>query len=360
MKTFVMKPFFGMALLATAALAQEIEVTPEQERSWKIETEAVRSVEAVPLGTVMVEVTTPPHLMHTLSLPFEAQVVRLQTTSYTPVKRGEVLVQVGGNGWIEAQKSVVTELIEQDQQRQISERKRALCDAEIIAQKECAAADAALQHATLRVSAAEAVLRAYGADSATVAQLERTMQVAPYLAVKAPVNATVMEVLVQPGDTVSPSKPLVTLKQEGAHWLESDMDVDLARYLKAGASVSVSAEGVTLETTVLQMAPVVAAMSQTRHVRLALPQGSALLPGLRTTATLTLPQQALKLSKQSVVRYEGADVVFTRSERGYTMQNVHVISEDPTWCYVTPGIDAPVVRNAAAVLKAMLGEAGDE
>ena len=54
--------------------AENIQMTPEQEANWQIKLEVPQTSATLPLGEFITEVVTPPTLLHTITLPFEANV----------------------------------------------------------------------------------------------------------------------------------------------------------------------------------------------------------------------------------------------------------------------------------------------
>ncbi len=60
----------------------------------------------------MAEVVTPPQLLQTVSLPFEAQIKKIYVANFDNVKRREPLAEVTGRDWIELQKRFISDAIE--------------------------------------------------------------------------------------------------------------------------------------------------------------------------------------------------------------------------------------------------------
>ncbi len=66
----------------------------------------------LPLGEFIAEAVTPPSLLHTISLPFEANVKKLNVAKYQEVTKGYVLAEVTGTEWIGIQQKAIAEAIE--------------------------------------------------------------------------------------------------------------------------------------------------------------------------------------------------------------------------------------------------------
>ena len=85
---------------------------------------------------------TPPSLLHTISLPFEANVKKLNIANCQYVEIGQVLAEVTGKEWISTQQKAIADTLEVTYHEQRVARKNTLCKEEIIPQKECTAANA--------------------------------------------------------------------------------------------------------------------------------------------------------------------------------------------------------------------------
>ncbi len=74
-------------ILISITEAKEVKLTPEQSRNWHIETKKPVVSDSLVVGKFMAEVVTPPQLLQTVSLPFEAQI-------------NKRIILVGQNFWI--------------------------------------------------------------------------------------------------------------------------------------------------------------------------------------------------------------------------------------------------------------------
>ena len=116
-----------LALFTCSLNAASITLTPEQEANWQIKTEIPQHSEKLPLGEFIAEVVTPPSLLHTVALPFEATVQRLNVAKYEKVEKGDSLAEVTGTVWIETQQKAIADEIQLRQHTHLTERKNILC-----------------------------------------------------------------------------------------------------------------------------------------------------------------------------------------------------------------------------------------
>lgn len=351
-------------LLSTVLLASaaQITLTPQQEKNWQIQTAPAQNTDHVPLGNFMMEVTIPPQLLQTVSLPFEAQITQLYSAAYTHVKKADVLASATGTEWIEAQKSAISDAIELIHHEHIAERKAKLCEEEIIAQKECTAANAELKTDRIKVAASKTLLRAYGATDTMLKRIFTSLEIVQNVPVSSPVEGTILQVGIKPGESVAPASAMFIIKKSGNYWLESDMPLNAAAQLRPNQTIMITIANKQLPCRVLQLSPVINPVNQTRHVRFVPEKHSDLLAGMRTSAAVTLPQKALLVPKKSVVKNNNDYIVFIKESGVFHDVTVTVLGETSRNYYLRfdKQLTHPIAITSAAVLKGMLEDETDE
>jgi len=352
-----MKKQLFLALFAWSLNAETIMLTPEQEANWQIKTEVPQGSEKLPLGEFIAEVVTPPSLLHTVSLPFEANIQRLNVARYEKVDKDHVLAEVTGREWIETQQKAIADVIELRHQTHLTERKNILCKEEIIPQKECAAANAELETDRIKVSASKAMLKSYGASDEMIRKLFQDLVLSQTLEVKSSVKGSVVELLAAPGKSTSPSDALFVIQQEGPLWLESAIEANRAEGLREGQKIEIVLDGYTFDTTILQLSQVINPENQTREIRFLVPSDIKLFSGLRSTAKIILLEQSIKIRKEAVIKVGEAQVVFYKNKNGYTPLPIEILSEDESYYFVMPSplLKNPIAISSVAILKNMLG-----
>lgn len=355
-KTFLL---LSTVLLASAA---QITLTPQQEKNWQIQTASAQNADHVPLGNFMMEVTIPPQLLQTVSLPFEAQITQLYTAAYSHVKKADVMANATGTDWIEAQKSAISDAIELIHHEHIAERKAKLCEEEIIAQKECIAANAELKTDRIKVTASKTLLRAYGATDAMLKRIFTSLEIVQNVPISSPVEGTILQVNIKPGQSIAPASAMFVIKKGGNYWLESDMPLDAAAQLLPNQKIMITIAGKKLSCRVLQLSPVINPINQTRHIRFSPKQSSDLVAGMRSSATVALPQKALIVPKKSVVKNKNNHIVFIKESGAFHDVTVTVLGETSQNYYLRfdKQLANPIAITSAAVLKGMLEDETDE
>jgi cobalt-zinc-cadmium efflux system membrane fusion protein len=356
-----MKKLLLITLIPFLLDAKEITLTQKEIATWGIKEHPAQKTDRVPLGSFIVEVTTPPTLIQTISLPFEAQVVSLNAALYQKVQKGDLLAKVTGTEWISAQKAAISDAIELRHHTHTAERKNRLCKEEIIPQKECIAANAELRTDRIKVSASKALLKSYGASVKMINDLFTNLKIFASIPIISPTDGTIVQLNASPGKSTSPSSALCVIQKEGAFWLEGDLPLEKTQMLKENEAVLLKINGKTYKSEVLQIAPTLNLQNQTRHVRFSLPPKSGLLPGLRTDSTLIRTKEALRLPQKAVIKFEGKHIVFVKEGNSFQDVPVTILGEDAKYYYIEPQpkLTKPIVTSAVAVLKNMLG-ANDE
>ncbi|CAA6809968.1 MAG: Unknown protein, partial [uncultured Sulfurovum sp.] len=233
------KLLLGLTLSLLLLEANSINLTAKQEQDWQIETAIPKVSSSLPLGECMSEVVTPPQHLHTITLPFEAQVKKLHVALYDSVKKGQLLAELTGKDWIEIQQQFIEERLELQQQQEVLNRKSRLCREGIIAKKECITANALYKAQKSKLSASKALLKGYGASDKLINRLSNKLKISQTIPVYAEVSGKVLKLNIQSGKSTVPSDALFIILKEGALWLQMDILAKKAMLLKKGQKVQI-------------------------------------------------------------------------------------------------------------------------
>jgi multidrug efflux pump subunit AcrA (membrane-fusion protein) len=353
-----MKKQLLFIILCTITLnAEKIILTATQEENWQIKVEVPQTSDTLPLGNFITEVVTPPALLHTISLPFEANVKKLHVANFQHVSEGQILADITGTTLIEAQQKAISDAIEFKHHETLTERKNMLCSEEIIPQKECIAANAELEADKIKVSASKALLKSYGASNEMITNLYNNLKLTPTIELRSTVEGRIVELHAAPGKSTSPADSLFIIQEKGSLWLESAIEATRTKGLEEGEKIQISMENKTFDTTILQLSPVINPENQTRQIRFLVPADIDIFSGLRTNAQITLFKESLKIRKNAVIKYGDKQIVFVKNKEGYTSVAVDILTEDDTHYFVKPSADLKnkIAISSLAVLKNMLG-----
>ena len=338
--------------------AENIAITTEQEANWQIKLEVPQSSQVLPLGDFSAEVVTPPTLLHTIALPFEANVKKLYVAKYEKVHQGQVLADVTGTEWIQTQQKAVSDVIEYRYYEQLAARKNILCNEEIIPKKECTSANADLEAKKINVATSKALLRSYGASDEMISKLFKDLILSQTIQLRSTVDGRIVDLYATPGKSTSPSDAIFVIQEEGPLWHESDIEAKRIEGLKEGETVQITLNNYTFDTKILQLSPVINPENQTRRARFLIPTDIDIFPGLRTTAKIVLKQDSLKIKKNAVIKIGRSQVVFYKNKDGYTSLPIEILEEDEEYYFVKPSPDLKneIAVSSVAILKNMLGD----
>ena len=348
-------------ILISITEAKEVKLTPQQSRNWHIETKKPVVSDSLVVGKFMAEVVTPPQLLQTVSLPFEAQIKKIYVANFDNVKRREPLAEVTGRDWIELQKRFISDAIELKHHKSVADRKDRLCQEEIIPRKECISANAEYRADRIKVSASKALLRGYGADEKMIRELFENLKISQTLKVHSDVDGKVVELNARSGKSLSPSEALFVIQKDGALWLEVNILAKKASTLRDGERVKIEFNSKNFISKLLLHAPVIDSKNQTQKVRFSLPKGEKFITGMRDIAKISTLEKSLKVPKRAVVSYDGESILFIKTDGGYSPTVVEILGEDRDSFYLrdTPNLHKEIAITSTAILKGLMEE-GDE
>lgn len=355
------KLLLGLSLGLLMLEATTVNLTAEQEKSWQIDTATPTVTNTLSLGEFMAEVTTPPQYLHTVSLPFEAQVKKLYVATYDHIKKGQLLAEVTGRDWIEIQQRFIADAIELKHHGHIAERKNRLCREGIIPKKECTSANAEHQADKIKVSASKALLRGYGASNKIINDLFSKLKISQTIQVRSDLSGTLLHLNVRSGKSTNSSDALFVIQKKGALWLEADILVQKAMRLKNKEKVTLSFNNESFKSRVLLHAPTVNPENQTQKVRFSLPNSAKFLSGMRSPVSIIQARKSLKIAKKSLINIEGKENIFLKIAGGYESMEVKIVGEERSNYFIKDNakLHAPIATSSLLILKTLM-EGEDE
>lgn len=353
-----MKYLFAIVFIFLGLNAQTVVLSEVQEADWQIQTQKAQPADRVPLGDFIAKVVTPPSLVQSISLPFEANILQLNVAKHMQIKKGDLLAKVTGTEWINTQKEAVANVLALRQQQNVYKRKEKLCKEGIIPQKECSKAKTEFDTYVIQHEASKALLKNYGASEAMIEVLYRTLKISSFLPLVSQVEGSIYEIDASPGKSILPSKALFVVHQKGNLWLESSIELRYAKRLQNAQNVTLHFAGKTFESKVLERALIVDPATQTLLVRFEVPLDAFLLSGTKSNVRVVLKMPSLKISKNAVINQDNQKIIFVKTKKGYTSVKVTIIGENETDYFIEdqPELHQPIAVSSIAVLKNLIGE----
>jgi multidrug efflux pump subunit AcrA (membrane-fusion protein) len=345
----------------TFSSATDIKIDRDEMDKWGIKTERLTLSKTIPLGDFVAEVTIPPQLLYSLTLPFTAQVLQVDVANYERIKKGQLIAKVTGQEWIEIQKQFIEDSIELKHHKNVAKRKNHLCKEEIIPKKECNSANAEYKADMIKVDASKALLKSYGATKSMIDGLFNRLKISRTIPIFAKKSGTIIELNMRVGKTIEPSEALMVVKKSGNLWLEAELPLDKAKFLEDGEEIILTFRNKKFSSKVLQHAPIINVQNQTQKVKFLLPSSLKLLAGLRDTVSIEIRDKALQVTKSSIIHSDSSEVIFIRTQDGFKAVDISVIAQDSIFYYIedNPILRGEVATSSIAILKSLM-ESEDE
>lgn len=328
------KRLFILFVLYTNILFADIKLKPDEEKNWQIEVSKAQEISFVPITASMMRVTTPPKLLQAISLPYEAKVIRLNKANFESATKGELLAVLESPKWIEAQKETIDAYIEFSHSQNEANRKSKLCKEQIIAEKECIAADAELQRVKVKLSSAKNLLKSYGATEENIQKLTRDSTIIPHIELRSPLNGVIVQTGIELGKNISASDTLFIIKTPGEDWLEGEITSSVANHLAPSQEIIVKIDNKEIKSKIIVISPTINPQNQSRYIRLSLPKDAKLLEGFLAKAELSIAKKALVITKKALSQSDTQNIVFVKKEQAYKPIKVNILSEDKNLCYL--------------------------
>lgn len=299
-----------------------------------IELAQAKEVSLVPVGSTLLKVTTPPNLLHTISLTYDAKVVQVKKPRYESVKKGEVLATISAPSFLEEQKNLIDTNMEFNFAKSEFERKSSLCKEQIIAQKECNLAKNELDKLNNKLISSKVLLKTYGTTDAMIKQITTTSTIYQNISLHSPVDGIIADSFVDLGKSTTALSTLFIIKANGNSYLEGEISKDIASNLKTLQDVSIKIDETMQKSKILLLSSIINPQNQSRFIRLSIPKNLSLIDGEMITAELSIEQKALVIPKKALAKKDGKDIVFIKNNDSFLDEEIELLHEDKNLCYI--------------------------
>jgi RND family efflux transporter MFP subunit len=282
------------------------------------------------------------------------------------VARGQVLIELHSHELLRLQ----ADLLRAGGALRLAENRaqagRELHELEGISRLELESREQEALAARLELDALRAELVDLGFSEQTLEALLTTRSTDPHLPVRAPVDAVVLELLVEAHEWVQPYDGLLVLGSPGAVELELQLPPSLVAGVAASDQVHfapVGSSGLGGTATVITRVPQVDPTTRTVRLRARIDRAAdAPLPGTFVEGTLAHGEtrMAVAVPESAVIRVAADDVVFVRTgERSFEARPVRLGTFDGSHYEVIGGLaaaDQVVVAGVFLLKSALLAE----
>lgn len=343
----------------TVSVASEtgnlLKLNAEQIQHLDIHTVSPEPVMAAPLLRATARVVIPPEQEFVVSAPQPGLINKVDKAIGTEVRSGEPLAWLSSPELIGLQRDYLQAQAQLQLARQQLNRAKTLFDEGIGSRRALQESQSGHSTSQAAANAARQSLLIAGLSKNDIARVQKNGQLATTVAIRAPLNGTVLERMVVAGQRVDSLTPLYRIGRTDTLWLEIDVPYESLAQLREGDLVTVEPHGMTARVTRLNQQ--VEASTQTAIVRALLERSDgALKPGQVVNVKLarTEQQPLLKIPTGAVTTHDNQTYVFVKLSDGFRVQAIEVAGQEGNATLVRSGLssDEAVVVQGLVALKA--------
>ena len=334
--------FFVLICLIGSAAANDLAVSPEQQRNLGIALAKVQRAADRPVAVLPATIRAPRDSRVVVIAPYSGTVTDVAAMEGETVSTGKRLATVFSRDLLASQSQLTQLRAELAAAAAAAERTRLLASEGVIAGARAQDAEARAAGLRAQIAEEEQMLRAVAADRKRPG----------YYELLAPSGGRIAGVDVEPGSTVEAMATAVAIEKSGTLWADAQLPPELAKQVETGAAVLIG------ETQGKVIARGIAADPKTRSVlvRAEVPS-NGLMGGTAVNMTILAPMGAegFRVPRSAVIRVAGNDSVFVSTKTGFRVSPVTIVGKEADALTVTGDL-APgqIVASAGVVsLKAM-------
>ena len=285
------------------------------------------------------QIVIPTPQLWVVSAPVAGMVTNLSVARGNRVETGQPLVTLQSPGFVSLQRDYLHAFAQEVLAAQQLKRNTDLFEGKVVPLRILETSQAEARQASIAVAERRQMLRLNGLSDAAISRLTSETAITATLSVAAPQPATVVEIMVSPGQRVEQSAPLVKLAQLSALWAEIAIPASSVRAIRPGARVEI--DGYATPGQVILVSETTDAATQTILVRAEVPNTGELRPG-QTAAVrigfLSSGESAWEIPYSALVRRGEATSVFVAIEGGFRVLPVTLLAEDQDHVVVSGAI----------------------
>ena len=319
-----------LAGLPSISMAEDaVKLTPEQATNL-----GVRVVHPVASPTdktlpYPAQIVIPTPQLWVVSSPVAGMVTSLSVARGDRVSAGQALVVMESPNFVAQQRDYLQAVAQEAQATREFNRNTRLMESNAVAQRILEASQTEARQASIVVAERRQMLRLSGLSDESIAKLTNEAAINATLSVAAPRAATVVDILVSPGQRVEQIEPLVKLAQLSPLWVEIAVPASNIRAIRAGAKVEV--EGYATPGQVVLVSETVDAATQTILVRAEVSNNGELRPGQTAQARIgfaSSAESAWELPYSALIRRGEQASIFVAAPGGFRLVPVTLLEED--------------------------------
>jgi membrane fusion protein, heavy metal efflux system len=275
------------------------------------------------------QIVIPTPQLWVVSSPVAGMVTGLSVARGDRVSAGQPLVVMESPAFVSQQRDYLQAVQQEVLALREFNRNTRLIESNAVAQRVLEASQTEARQASIVVAERRQMLRLSGLSEEAISKLTTEAAINATLSVAAPRAATVVDILVSPGQRVEQTAPLVKLAQLSPLWVEIAVPSSNIRAIRPGARVEV--EGYATAGQVVLVSETADAATQTILVRAEVANTGDLRPGQTAQARIgfaSSAENAWELPYGALFRRGEQAAVFVATPDGFRLVPVTLLEED--------------------------------
>jgi RND family efflux transporter MFP subunit len=285
------------------------------------------------------QIVIPTPQLWVVSAPVAGMVSSLSVARGDRVDTGQPLVTLESPSFVSLQRDYLQAFGQDVLAAQQLKRTTDLFEGKAVPQRVLETSQAEARHASIAVAEKRQMLRLSGLPDEALTRLTTETAITATVSVTARQQATVVELLVSPGQRVEQAAPLVKLARLSVLWAEIAIPASSIRAIRPGARIEI--DGYAVPGKVILVSETTDAATQTVLVRAEVPNAGELRPGQTTAVRIgfvSSGESAWEVPYSALIRRGDKASVFVAIEGGFRLVPVTLVAEDQDHVVVSGAI----------------------
>ncbi len=330
----------ALMILPSVAMAEdEVKLSPEQVQSLGVHVThpiSSRTDQTLPYPA---QIVVPTPQLWVVSAPVAGMVTNLAVARGDRVNAGQPLVTLESPSFVSLQREFLHAVAQDALAAQQLRRNTDLYEGKAVPQRVLETSQTEARQADIAVAERRQMLRLSGLSDDEIARLTSEAAISATLSVAALQSATVVEIVVSPGQRVEQAAPLVKLARLSPLWAEIAIPASSIRAIRPGAKVEI--DGYATPGQVILVSETTDAATQTVLVRAEVPNSGDLRPGQSASVRIgfvSSGENAWEIPYSALIRRGEQASVFVAIEGGFRLVPVTLLAEDQDHVVVSGAI----------------------
>jgi len=285
------------------------------------------------------QIVIPTPQLWVVSAPVAGMITNLAVARGDRVMAGQPLLTLESPGFVSLQRDYLHAVAQDVLAIQQLKRNVDLFEGKAVPQRVLESSQAEARQASIAVAERRQMLRLSGLSDDAISRLTNEAAISATLTVAAPQAASVVEILVAPGQRMEQAAPLVKLARLSPLWAEIAIPASNISAIRAGARVDI--DGYATPGRVILVSETTDAATQTILVRAEIPNSGELHAGQTAAARISFisaGESAWEVPYSALVRRGEETSIFVAMEGGFRLVRVTLLAEDQDHVVISAGI----------------------